>query len=87
MFVSIIDVMFVDFLSCDTGYCPAFYQIGEKLGPFDLSLIPIGAYNPVRLLLFFSFPLLWSERFLEIAVDYEGVTCQSRRGGADAQGP
>lgn len=26
-------------------YCPAFEEIGEKLGPFDVSAIPIGAYN------------------------------------------
>ncbi|TCD69396.1 hypothetical protein EIP91_007743 [Steccherinum ochraceum] len=26
--------------------CPAFNEIGEKLGPFDLAMIPIGAYDP-----------------------------------------
>lgn len=26
--------------------CPAFKQIGELRGPFDLGLIPIGAYEP-----------------------------------------
>jgi hypothetical protein len=30
----------------DTGYCPAFQQTGEEYGPFDLALIPIGAYEP-----------------------------------------
>ncbi len=30
----------------DTGYSDVFTQIGEKLGPFDLSFIPIGAYKP-----------------------------------------
>ena len=30
----------------DTGYCPVFRQIGENFGPFDLSFIPIGAYEP-----------------------------------------
>lgn len=25
--------------------CPAFKEIGERLGPFNLSLVPIGAYN------------------------------------------
>ena len=30
----------------DTGYCPVFTQIGKKYGPFDLSFIPIGAYQP-----------------------------------------
>ncbi|KAI4871064.1 Metallo-hydrolase/oxidoreductase [Hypoxylon rubiginosum] len=29
--------------------CPQFRQIGERLGPFDLGLIPIGAYQPRRL--------------------------------------
>jgi L-ascorbate metabolism protein UlaG (beta-lactamase superfamily) len=26
--------------------CPAFKQIGDLRGPFDLGLIPIGAYDP-----------------------------------------
>lgn len=26
--------------------CPAFKEIGEKLGPFDLALLPIGCYTP-----------------------------------------
>ncbi|KAK6582346.1 hypothetical protein PZA11_004754 [Diplocarpon coronariae] len=30
----------------DLPYCPAFKQIGELRGPFDLGLIPIGAYDP-----------------------------------------
>lgn len=30
----------------DTGYCPAFAEIGARLGPFDAALIPIGAYEP-----------------------------------------
>lgn len=33
----------------DTGYSKTFplhHQIGDKLGPFDLSAIPIGAYKP-----------------------------------------
>jgi len=30
----------------DTGYARCFEEIGERLGPFDLSLIPIGAYEP-----------------------------------------
>jgi N-acyl-phosphatidylethanolamine-hydrolysing phospholipase D len=30
----------------DSGYAPAFAEIGARLGPFDVSLIPIGAYDP-----------------------------------------
>ncbi len=30
----------------DTGYCPAFREIGERFGGVDLALIPIGAYRP-----------------------------------------
>jgi N-acyl-phosphatidylethanolamine-hydrolysing phospholipase D len=34
------------FFAGDTGYCPGFKEIGDKYGPFDLALIPIGAYEP-----------------------------------------
>lgn len=30
----------------DTGYCSVFKEIGDRLGPFDLSAIPIAAYEP-----------------------------------------
>jgi N-acyl-phosphatidylethanolamine-hydrolysing phospholipase D len=30
----------------DLAKCPAFEQIGKHYGPFDLGLIPIGAYSP-----------------------------------------
>jgi len=30
----------------DTGYFPGFYEIGKRYGPFDLALLPIGAYLP-----------------------------------------
>lgn len=29
----------------DTGYCSVFEEIGKELGPFDLCLIPTGAYE------------------------------------------
>lgn len=30
----------------DSGYCPAFREIGERFGPIDFGMIPIGAYSP-----------------------------------------
>jgi L-ascorbate metabolism protein UlaG (beta-lactamase superfamily) len=33
------------FFGGDTGYTPAFAGIGARYGPFDLTLLPIGAYN------------------------------------------
>jgi N-acyl-phosphatidylethanolamine-hydrolysing phospholipase D len=30
----------------DSGYCPAFAEIGRRLGRFDAVLLPIGAYEP-----------------------------------------
>ena len=32
----------------DSAYCPAFLEIGARLGPFDACLLPIGAYEPRR---------------------------------------
>ncbi len=37
---------FTFYFAGDTGYSPDFKEIGEKYGPMDLSLIPIGAYKP-----------------------------------------
>ncbi|MGY1711906.1 MBL fold metallo-hydrolase [Geodermatophilus sp. SYSU D00758] len=33
------------FFGGDTGYTPGFAGIGARLGPFDLTLLPVGAYN------------------------------------------
>ncbi|RFU21432.1 hypothetical protein D0Z06_11730 [Geodermatophilus marinus] len=33
------------FFGGDTGYTPGFAAIGARLGPFDLALLPVGAYN------------------------------------------
>lgn len=34
------------FFSGDSGYFPGFREIGQRLGPFDLTLIECGAYDP-----------------------------------------
>ena len=31
-------------------HCPAFAEIGDRFGPFDLALLPIGLYSPRHLL-------------------------------------
>ncbi|HEX2616821.1 MAG TPA: MBL fold metallo-hydrolase [Flavobacteriales bacterium] len=33
------------YFGADSGYSPAFQQVGERLGPFDLALLECGAYN------------------------------------------
>lgn len=30
----------------DSGYCGGFKRLGERLGPFHVSILPIGAYDP-----------------------------------------
>jgi L-ascorbate metabolism protein UlaG (beta-lactamase superfamily) len=30
----------------DSGYCPAFAEIERRCGPFDVALMPVGAYEP-----------------------------------------
>ncbi|KAJ2082554.1 hypothetical protein H4R24_001500 [Coemansia sp. RSA 988] len=30
----------------DTGYCPAFEDVGKKYGPVSLAILPIGSYEP-----------------------------------------
>lgn len=34
----------------DTGWGPVFDHVGERYGPFDLGLVPIGAYDPRELM-------------------------------------
>ena len=36
------------FFAGDTGYYPGLKEIGDRLGPFDLALIPIGGYSDFR---------------------------------------
>jgi len=38
------------FFAGDTGYFGGFEQIGTAHGPFDLVAVPIGAYEPVRMM-------------------------------------
>ncbi|KAJ2724831.1 hypothetical protein GGI07_001683 [Coemansia sp. Benny D115] len=30
----------------DTGYCPAFEEVGKRYGPVSLAILPIGSYEP-----------------------------------------
>jgi len=34
------------FFAGDTGFHPEFGAIGERLGPFDVALVPVGSYEP-----------------------------------------
>jgi N-acyl-phosphatidylethanolamine-hydrolysing phospholipase D len=34
----------------DSGYCPGFAEIGERYGPIDFGMIPIGAYLPKQIM-------------------------------------
>jgi N-acyl-phosphatidylethanolamine-hydrolysing phospholipase D len=34
------------FFAGDTGYSPVFKEIGDRFGPIQISMIPIGAYRP-----------------------------------------
>jgi len=38
------------FFAGDTGYHPAFADIGDRFGPFHAALLPVGGYEPVRLM-------------------------------------
>jgi N-acyl-phosphatidylethanolamine-hydrolysing phospholipase D len=38
------------FFAGDTAYYGAFKEIGDRLGPFDLAAVPIGAYLPPRIM-------------------------------------
>ena len=38
------------FFAGDTGYGPVFEEIGSRIGPFDLALVPIGAYEPASIM-------------------------------------
>ena len=38
------------YFSGDTAFGPVFTEIGKKFGPFDLSIVPIGAYEPRKMM-------------------------------------
>jgi L-ascorbate metabolism protein UlaG (beta-lactamase superfamily) len=38
------------FFAGDTGYGPVFKEIGARHGPFDVALLPIGAYEPASIM-------------------------------------
>jgi N-acyl-phosphatidylethanolamine-hydrolysing phospholipase D len=38
------------YFSGDTGYFDGFREVGERLGPFDLAAMAIGAYRPARIM-------------------------------------
>ncbi|VUC20909.1 unnamed protein product, partial [Clonostachys rosea] len=71
----------------DLPRCPAFAQIGERYGPFDLSLLPIGCYTPRT---FLSGVHCAPEDSIEIHVDIRskkslGMHYGTVRGGLSAQ--
>jgi L-ascorbate metabolism protein UlaG (beta-lactamase superfamily) len=38
------------YFSGDTGYGPVFEELGRRYGPFDIALVPIGAYEPAAMM-------------------------------------
>ncbi len=38
------------YFSGDTAYGPVFAKLGERYGPFDLAMVPIGAYEPLAMM-------------------------------------
>jgi L-ascorbate metabolism protein UlaG (beta-lactamase superfamily) len=67
--------------------CPAFAEIGQRYGPFDLALLPIGCYSPRT---FMSGVHCSPEDAIEIHVDIQsrrslGMHYGTVRGGLSAQ--
>ncbi|MFE8071437.1 MBL fold metallo-hydrolase [Marinobacteraceae bacterium S3BR75-40.1] len=44
------DAQWQGYFAGDTAYGPVFDEVGERLGPFDVGLVPIGAYEPRSLM-------------------------------------
>jgi N-acyl-phosphatidylethanolamine-hydrolysing phospholipase D len=47
---SIVSPLLKAFFAGDTGYGPVFAETGARHGPFDLALLPIGAYEPASIM-------------------------------------
>ncbi len=63
------------FFAGDTGYHPEFGRIGRALGPFDVAMLPIGAYAPA----FIMQPLHMNPE--EAVQAYRDLTAASGTGG------
>ena len=59
------------YFSGDTGYFGGFHEIGERLGPFDLTAIAIGAYEPPSIMRFIH---LTPEQAVQAFEDLRGKT-------------
>ncbi|MGH8056205.1 MAG: MBL fold metallo-hydrolase [Candidatus Entotheonellia bacterium] len=57
------------FFAGDTGYYPVFKEIGNRLGPFDLAAVPIGAYLPRAIM---KMTHLTPEEALQLFADVQG---------------
>jgi len=57
------------FFAGDTGYYSVFKEIGNRLGPFDLAAIPIGAYLPRAIM---KMTHLTPEEALQLLADLQG---------------
>jgi N-acyl-phosphatidylethanolamine-hydrolysing phospholipase D len=59
------------FFAGDTGFHPEFGTIADRCGPFDLALLPIGAYEP-----------RWFMRYLHMNPEEAVAACQALRAPA-----
>ncbi len=51
------------FFSGDSGYAPHFKEIGDKYGPFDLTLMECGQYDPRCLKKLYKLILMYKENY------------------------
>ena len=77
------------FFGGDTGYTKSFAEIGMDHGPFDLSLLPVGAYHPAWPDIHMN-PEEAVRAHLDIAEAGKGFCCRStgrRSGSRRTRGP